>query len=103
MNSIWRIWPTAMSTVTSGQRALGGTGPPSVPVTSNSTPWTWIGWLSIVRLPMRMRTRSPRRATRVSMPGKTRLFQAQVLKSSIVATVGVRAPGSMSKALIRKA
>ncbi len=37
------------------------------------------------------------------MPGKTRLFQAQVLKSSIVATVGVRAPGSMSKALIRKA
>jgi hypothetical protein len=31
MNSIWRIWPTATSVVTSGQRADFGTGPPSVP------------------------------------------------------------------------
>jgi hypothetical protein len=43
MNSICRIWPTATSVVTSGQRADFGTGPPSVPVTSNSWPCMWIG------------------------------------------------------------
>ncbi|TSE33248.1 hypothetical protein Tchar_01837 [Tepidimonas charontis] len=91
-----------MSTVTSGQRASGRTGPPSVPVTSNSMPWMWMGWLVIVKLPMRTRTRSPRRATNGSMPGKTRLFHAQMLKSSMVLGLGVRAPGVTSKALSRK-
>ena len=37
-NSIARIWPTATSTVTSGQAAPDGTKPPSVPVTMNSWP-----------------------------------------------------------------
>ena len=96
MNSTWRIWPTAMSVVTSGQRADLGTGPPSVPVTSNSWPWMWIGWLVMVRLPMRRRTRSPCRTLMLSMPGKARLFQVHRLKSSMVLTLGVLAPGSMS-------
>ena len=74
--------PTATSVVTSGQRAAFGTQPPSVPVTSKCGPCMWIGWLVIVRLPMRMRTRSPVRATSGSMPGKTRLFQVHRLKSS---------------------
>ena len=102
MNSICRIWPTATSVVTSGQRAVWGTGPPSVPVTSNSMPWMWTGWLVMVRLPKRTRTRSPSRATSGLMPGKTRLFQLQMLKSSMVLTLGVMLPGSMSKALSRK-
>ena len=95
-NSSWRIWPTAMSVVTSGQRAVGGTGPPSVPVTSNSMPWMWIGWLVMVRLPTRTRTRSFRRATSGSRPGYTRLLKDQMLKSSMVLMLGVRAPGSTS-------
>ncbi len=36
------------------------------------------------------------------MPGKTRLFQHQRLKSSMVMILGVALPGSMSKALSRK-
>lgn len=95
-NSIARIAPTGTSTVTSGQRADGGTQPPSVPVTSNSWPCRWIGWLVMVRLPMRMRTRSPRRTGRAAMPGKTRLFQVHRLKSVMVATFGTWAPGGMS-------
>jgi len=102
MNSICRICPTAMSTVTSGQRDSGRVGPPSVPVTSNSMPWMWMGWLVMVRLPTRTCTRSPRRATSGSMPEKTRLFQGQMLKSSTVLTLGVRAPGVTSKALSKK-
>ena len=78
-----------MSVVTSGQRAVEGTGPPSVPVTWNSCPCRWMGWLVMVRLPMRMRTRSPKRTLSESMPGKTRLFQLQILKSSIVMIRGV--------------
>ena len=89
MNSIWRIWPTAMSAVTSGQRAAGGTGPPSVPVTSNSWPCRWMGWLVMVRLPMRTRTRSCKRTLSESIPGKTRLFQLHRLKSSMVMIRGV--------------
>ncbi|CAM4126121.1 hypothetical protein ACAN107058_22955 [Paracidovorax anthurii] len=103
INSICRIWPTAMSVVTSGQRAEGGTVPPSVPVTSNSWPCTWMGWLVMVRLPTRSRTRSPRPATMGSMPGKTRLFHDQMLKSVISFTRGVRLPGSTAKAPSRKA
>ena len=95
-NSICRIWPTATSVVTSGQRALRGTGPPSVPVTVNSWPCRCIGWLVIVRLPMRTRTRSLCRTTSGLMPGKMRLFQVHRLKSSIVITLGVALPGSMS-------
>jgi hypothetical protein len=79
-----------------GQRAAFGTQPPSVPVTSNSWPCRCIGWFVIVRLPKRMRTRSPVRATRGSIAGKTRLFQVHRLKSSIVLTRGVKLPGSMS-------
>ncbi|MCY1524589.1 hypothetical protein D9M68_595300 [compost metagenome] len=102
MNSICRIWPTATSTDTSGQRAVRGTGPPSVPVTSNSWPWMWIGWLVIVRLPARMRTRSPRRTLSVSMAGNTRLLKLQMLKSVMVLTLGVALPGSTSKLPSRK-
>ena len=47
-----------------------GTQPPSVPVTLEVGPCRWIGWLVIVRLPTRMRTRSPVRATKGSMPGR---------------------------------
>ena len=69
---------------------------PSVPVTVNSWPCRGIGWLVIVRVPMRMRTRSFSRTTSGSMPGKMRLFQLHRLKSSIVMIFGVAAPGSMS-------
>jgi len=69
-----RIWPTATSVVTSGQRAVGGTQPPSVPVTSKRWPCRWMGWLVMVRLPIRMRTRSPSLTGNVSMPGNTRLL-----------------------------
>lgn len=96
MNSTCRIWPTATSVVTSGQRALLGTGPPSVPVTSNSWPWMWIGWLVIVRLPTRMRTRSFCLATSGVIAGNTRLLKVQMLKSVISLTRGVMAPGSTS-------
>ena len=89
MNSIWRIWPTATSVVTSGQRAAFGVGPPSVPVTTNSWPCRCIGWFVIVRLPMRMRTLSPWRTFSESMPGKMRLFHDHRLKSSIVMILGV--------------
>ncbi len=85
-----------MSVVTSGQRADLGTQPPSVPTTSKCGPCMWIGWFVIVRLPMRMRTRSPVRATNGAMPGNARLFQVHRLKSSIVLTRGVALPGSMS-------
>jgi hypothetical protein len=37
-----------------------------------------------------------------SMAGNTRLFQHQMLKSSMVLTLGVMLPGSTSKALSRK-
>ncbi|MDT4881128.1 hypothetical protein FQZ97_1169530 [compost metagenome] len=73
-----------------------------MPVTSNSMPWMWIGWLVMVRLPMRTRTRSPSRATSGLMPGNTRLFQAQMFCSSMVLTCGVMLPGSTSNALSRK-
>ena len=53
----------------------------------------WIGWLVIVRLPKRMRTRSPLRTTSGSMPGKTRLLKVHRLKSSIVLTFGRVAAG----------
>ena len=72
-----------------GQRAAAGVGPPSVPVTRNSWPCRWIGWLVIVRLPTRRRTRSPRRTLSESMPGKMRLFHDQRLKSSMVMILGV--------------
>lgn len=49
----------------------------------------------MVSLPTRMRTRSPWRTLRLSMPGNTRLFQVQRLKSSMVLTWGVIEPGSM--------
>ena len=62
-----------------------------------------MGWLVMVRLPTRMRTRSPWHATSGLMAGKTRLFQHQMLWSSMVLTLGVRAPGSTSKALSKKA
>jgi hypothetical protein len=74
--------------VTSGQRDSGRVGPPSVPVTSNSWPWMWIGWLVMVRLPMRTRTRSPFLTLSESMPGKARLFQVHRLKSSMVLILG---------------
>ena len=50
---------------------------------------------------MRTRTRSPRRTGSGSMPGKTRLFHAHILKSSISATFGVYEPGWIRKALSR--
>ena len=53
-----------------GPARARGTGPPSVPVTVNSWPWRWIGWLVMVRFPMRKRTRSFCRTTSGSMPGK---------------------------------
>ena len=62
---------------------------PSVPVTRNSCPCRWIGWLVIVRLPIRMRTLSFNRTFNESMPGKIRLFQLHRLKSSIVMILGV--------------
>ncbi|MNT52814.1 hypothetical protein D3C72_1898550 [compost metagenome] len=52
---------------------------------------------------MRMRTRSPWRATSGLMAGNTRLFQHQMLWSSMVLTLGVMLPGSTSKALSKKA
>jgi len=55
-----------------------------------------MGWLVIVRLPTRMRKRSPVRKTNGSMPGKTRLFQVHRLKSVISLVHGVAAPGSMA-------
>ena len=81
--------PTGTSVVTSGQRALSGIQPPSVQVTAKWWPCRWIGWLVMVRLPMRTRTRSPLRTTSGSMPGKTRLFQVQRLKSVMVMTFGM--------------
>jgi hypothetical protein len=45
---------------------------------------------------MRMRTLSFSRTFSVSMPGNTRLFQLQMLKSSMVMIFGVMLPGSMS-------
>ena len=56
----------------------------------------WTGWLVIVRLPTRILTLSPVRATKGSMPGKALLFQVHRLKSSMVFTLGVALPGSMS-------
>ncbi|MCY1537855.1 hypothetical protein D9M68_733670 [compost metagenome] len=56
----------------------------------------------MVRLPMRMRTRSFRRTFRLSMAGNTRLFQHQMLKSVMVLIFGVLLPGSTSNALSRK-
>jgi hypothetical protein len=37
------IAPTGTSVVASGKRALSGTQPPSVQVTSKLCPWRWIG------------------------------------------------------------
>ena len=96
VNSTCRIWPTATSVVTSGQRADFGTGPPSVPVTSNSWPCKWMGWLVMVRLPTRMRTLSFCRATSGVIAGKARLLKVLMLKSVISLTRGVMAPGSTS-------
>jgi hypothetical protein len=69
-----RSAPTGTSVVTSGHCALSGTQPPSVQVTVNGAPCLWIGWFVMMRLPMRMRTRSPLRTTDGSILGNTRLF-----------------------------
>ena len=55
----------------------------------------WIGWLVIVRLAMRTRTRSPRRTGSGSMPGKTRLFQVHML-NLYFRTRGREVPGSIA-------
>ncbi|MNT43043.1 hypothetical protein D3C72_1794940 [compost metagenome] len=89
VNSTARIWPTAISVVTSGQRDSGRVQPPSVPVTSNSWPCMWIGWFVMVRLPTRTRTLSPWRTTIGSIPGKTRLLKVNKLKSVMVMIFGV--------------
>ncbi len=78
-----------MSVVTSYCRVDLGVGPPSVPVIRNSWPCRWIGWLVIVRLPIRMRTLSFFRTISGLIPGNTRLFHDQRLKSSIVMIFGV--------------
>ena len=57
-------------------------------LTSKCGPCMWIGWLVMVRLPMRTRTRSPCRTTSGSMPGNTRVFQVHRLKSVMVMTLG---------------
>ena len=88
LNSMARIWPTATSAETSNHWRSGGIQPPSVPVTLKSTPCTWIGWLVMVRLPKRIRTLSPWRATMGSMPGQTRLLKHHMFMSSIVLTLG---------------
>src|SRR6266566_5121570 len=55
----------------------------------------WIGWLVMVRLPIRTRTLSPSRTGSESIPGNTRLFHVHMLKSVISLTLGRYVPGSM--------
>lgn len=83
-----RIAPTGTSIVTSGHRAVSGTQPPSAQVIEKWWPWRWMGWLVMLKLPMRTRTRSLRRTGSGSMPGKTRLFHVYMLKSIISETLG---------------
>ena len=72
-----------------GMDGVGGlTQPPSVQLTLKVWPCRWIGWLVMVRFPIRTRTRSPRRTGNGSMPGNTRLFQVHMLKSVISLTFG---------------
>ena len=87
-NSNARIAPTGTSIVVSGHCALSGIQPPSVHDTAKWWPCRWIGWLVMVRLPMRMRTRSPSRTGSGSMPGNTRLLKVHMLKSVISLTFG---------------
>ena len=47
----------------------------------------------MVRLPIRMRTRSPSAHRQESMPGNTRAFQVQRLKSVISVTLGSERAG----------
>ena len=81
-------------TVVSGHHAERGICPPSVSTTHTRTPWMWMGWLVMFTLARRIRTRSPRRATSGSVPGKARLLKVKRLKSSMMFGFGVIVPGS---------
>jgi hypothetical protein len=52
---------------------------------------------------MRMRTRSPVRATIASTPGNTRLFMVHMLKSVITLGSGVEVPACTAKLCSTKA
>ena len=47
-----------------------------------------MGWLSMLRLPRRTRTRSPFLATSGAVPGQTRLLKVKRLKSVMTAGFG---------------
>jgi hypothetical protein len=94
--SICRIWPTAMSAVTSYWRVLFGVGPAVgagdqelVPVQVDRV----VGHRQVADADAHL---VHVRTTSGSMPGKMRLFQLHRLKSSIVMIFGVALPGSMS-------
>ena len=73
-----------------------GVGPPSVPDSTKCTPWMWIGWLSMLRLARRTRTRCPFFTINGDVPGKTRALKLKRLNSSIVAGFGVALPKGKS-------
>ncbi len=102
-SSMTRAEPVGTRTVVSGQRADGGTSPPSVPVTSNERPWRWIGWWSIgERFPIRMRTRSPVPTTSGAVPGYAFPLNVRRLKSLMAPGSGRRAPtGRLHSCVIR--
>ena len=92
-NSSVRVVPGGTSTVVSGTRADFGTTPPSVPTTLKEVPCMWIGWLSMVTLASRTRTRSPVRAVRCGTAGNIFPLKVKRLKSSITIGSGTRVPG----------
>lgn len=99
-----RVVPTATSTVVSGHWADRGIGPPSVATIRKAKPCRWMGWWLIwLRLPMRMRTRSPSWQTSGYVAGMTLPFMVRMLKSVISNGSGRNVPPSTNDSCSRMA
>ena len=92
-----RMVPTGMSTV-SGHCALSGTQPPSVSATRSSVAVQMDRVVGHGEIGHADAQALAERTGITSMPGNTRAFQVQRLKSVISATLGSAPPGVMSNA-----